>query len=417
MSDRKLYQAVSDKFTEITEQMAMHDSIKMILSQPKNEIIVNFPVLMDDGSYQLFKGYRIQHNNILGPFKGGIRFHPEVSLDETKALSMLMTIKCALVQIPFGGAKGGIKFSPFKYSREELRRITRRFTSALGNNIGPSHDIPAPDVGTNSQTMVWMMDTYKNVGKTQEFHNAVVTGKSLNCGGSEGRNSATGFGAIYNVEYWAEDTKFDLSKSTFAIQGMGNVGSFAALKMAENGSKLVAVNDYAGTLIDPNGIDVEALATYMQEKRTLEGFNGLKLQSRDAFFEAENDIMILAALENQVAENEAPKIKSKLVVEGANGPVTPEGEAILLERGIEILPDILTNAGGVVVSYFEWVQNKNSESWELEEVERKLRKRLKRAFDAVRKIQIEEKKSMRDSCYLRALNYINDVYLERGIFP
>ena len=267
----KFLDNVLKKYNAAADLINLESSVRTILSHPKNEIIVNFPVKMDNGEYKIFKGYRIQHNNSLGPYKGGIRYHQEVKLDEVKALAMLMTIKCSLAGLPLGGAKGGVKFNPRDYSNEEIIHITRRFVHALGDNIGPSYDIPAPDMGTNAQTMVWMMDTYMNTREMSQRHNVrgVVTGKSVDCGGTLGRNSATGTGVVMCIEEWAKGTGTDLQNATFSVQGFGNVGSWAAVRLAEHGSKLTAVNDHTGTIVDPNGIDVFALQKYVKHLHLL----------------------------------------------------------------------------------------------------------------------------------------------------
>ena len=414
-----LFENVIRKFNDVADRINLEPRVRTILSQPKNEIIVNFPVKMDDGSYRLFKGYRVQHNNVLGPYKGGFRFHEEVNLDEVKALAMLMTIKCSLAGLPLGGAKGGIKFNPKSVSPAEMERITRRFVHALGANIGPFHDIPAPDVGTNAQTMDWMMDTFVNTASAGERHNlkGVVTGKSVDAGGTVGREAATGTGAVMCIEEWAHVKGLSLSGMSYAIQGFGNVGSWAAVAMARNGARLVAVNDAAGTIIDPNGIDVEALRRYVREHRTLEGFGTCALADRTAFWGVPCDIMIPAALENQIGAAEATALKCRLVAEGANGPTTPEGDAVLEKRGIEIIPDVLCNSGGVIVSYFEWLQNKTGEAWDEERVTHSLRKIITKAHREVASIAAANKIDMRSACYWKALKQIDRVYAARGIFP
>src|SRR5690554_6604414 len=341
------------------------DHVRLILSEPKNEVIVNFPVRMDDGSYELFTGYRIQHNNVKGPYKGGIRYHHEVTLDEVKALAALMTYKCALLNVPFGGAKGGIRMTPDNYSQTELERITRRFTHDLGNNIGPEYDIPAPDVGTNSQIMVWMMDTYMNTHNANDKNaqRGIVTGKTLNSGGSVGREKATGQGVVYCIQEWADEHGFRLDGCSYTLQGFGNVGSHTAQILSRLGAVLVAVQDHTGALYNPEGIYPRKLIDYVDEKGGVVGYPGAKTITTDEFWEAECDIYIPAALELQVTEEVARKLKARVVVEAANGPTSLSGERVLRERGIEVIPDTMANAGGVVVSYFEWIQNKRSESW------------------------------------------------------
>ncbi|MEO7094772.1 MAG: Glu/Leu/Phe/Val dehydrogenase [Polyangiales bacterium] len=390
-----------------------------ILSQPKNEVITHFPVKMDNGEVRLFKGYRIQHSNLLGPFKGGIRYHESVSLDDLKALASMMTWKCALMRIPFGGGKGGIKFNPREVSRSELQRITRRFTHALGSNIGPEYDIPAPDVGTSGQTMSWFMDTYMNMtGNAQKQSvKGVVTGKPVASGGTLGREKATGQGVVHCITEWAKDANFDLEGSTFTVQGFGNVGSNAAVILSRLGASCTAVGDHSGYLSNPEGFNAHKLQDYVQAKGSIAGYPGGKTVTREEFFATKADIFLPCALENQVGEEEAKLLDVKMVAEGANGPLNPEGEKVLLDRGIAILPDVLANSGGVTVSYYEWVQNKRSESWSLEEVDERLEKAMKRAYREVFNFSREKKVDMRVAAYAIALQRIEAVYREREIFP
>jgi glutamate dehydrogenase (NAD(P)+) len=420
-SDDLLYRFVQEKIADVAERLGINHSVRTILSQPKNELIVNFPVEMDNGEHRLFKGYRIQHNNVLGPYKGGIRYHEDVRLDEVKALAMLMTIKCALVGLPLGGAKGGIKFDPNELSRDELRRVTRRFTVALGNNIGPGHDIPAPDMGTDEQTMAWMMDTFMTLCPPSERFSGrgVVTGKPIDCGGTDGRATATGYGVITCLQEWARHAGFDLSTCRFAVQGFGKVGYHAATSLHGLGATMVAVHDHSGVIIDEAGIDPVALLQHVQRTRQLAGFRGLETQSLEDFYSSHIDVLIPAALENTIDKGEAELIRAKVVVEGANGPVTGKGEEALLKNGVDIIPDVLANAGGVIVSYFEWIQNIRSESWELERVHDRLNKMLKRAYAQVLDIYGRErgKVTMRDACYMRAMQKLANVYDTRGIFP
>jgi glutamate dehydrogenase (NAD(P)+) len=417
-----LYQMASSQFVRAAETVKLDPDLKTILSQPKNEIIVNFPVRMDDGSYRLFKGYRIQHNNILGCYKGGIRYHPQVHLDEVKALASWMTWKCSLAGLPFGGGKGGIQIDPTKYSEGELQRITRRFTHALGTNIGPDFDIPAPDVGTNAQTMVWMMDTYVNTFGAANKNTArhVVTGKTLAAGGSEGRDEATGRGVVYTIAAWAQQNKLDLKGATFTVQGFGNVGSWAArILCSEHGSKLLAVQDHTGSLASSGdkGIDPEALTKHVAEKKGVAGFSGAKVIEKDAFWKIPADIVVPAALEAQVTSKNAPDIQCKLMAEGANGPTTPAADKILFGKGIDIIPDILCNSGGVIVSYFEWTQNKQGDSWYVDEVRAKLKRRIVDAFDRVMDTKKRYQTDTRNAAMITALERVAKSYKERGIFP
>ncbi|RMH40389.1 MAG: Glu/Leu/Phe/Val dehydrogenase [Deltaproteobacteria bacterium] len=390
-----------------------------ILRQPKNELIVNFPVRLDDGRYHMFKGYRIQHNNLLGPFKGGMRYHHEANLDEMKALAVWMTYKSAMHDIPFGGAKGGIKFDPRAHSKAELERITRRFTHALGSNIGPEWDIPAPDVGTNEQIMVWMMDTFMNVtGYTEK--NAVrrvVTGKSITSGGSHGRREATGTGIVHCITEWAHETRFSLDGARVIVQGFGNVGSHTARLLGKLGCSMVAVGDYRGYIYNPEGINPHRLAEHVAQTGSVVEYKGAEAISRDEFFEVECELFVPAALELEIGTEEARKLQCKLVAEGANGPTHPDAERILHERGIDVIPDVLCNSGGVVVSYYEWLQNKRAERWDLEEVEQKLERRMRRTYAAVRQLQRQRDIDWRTACYGVALERIQQAYAERGIFP
>jgi glutamate dehydrogenase (NAD(P)+) len=414
-----LYNVVQGQLDKAAKAVNLSREVALILSQPKNELIVHFPVRMDDNSYRLFKGYRIQHNNILGPYKGGIRYHEEVTLDEVKGLAAAMTWKSALHDIPYGGAKGGIKFNPRLHSKLELERITRRYTHALGANIGPEFDIPAPDVGTNAQTMVWIMDTYMNVVGFHEKNamRRVVTGKTIAAGGSYGRETATGQGVVHCITEWAKDRRFNLNGCSFTVQGFGNVGMHAAKILAKLGASLVAVGDYKGYITNPEGINTHKLAEHVAQTGSVEGYKHSKPITREEFFSVETDIFIPAALELEIGEKEARALKCKVIAEGANGPTYPEAEAILLDRGVDVLPDILVNSGGVMVSYYEWLQNKRSERWDLEEVEAKLEKRMKRTYQINRDFAIERKLDFRTAAYAIGLQRIEQAYSERGIFP
>jgi glutamate dehydrogenase (NAD(P)+) len=414
-----LYTIVQQQLDKASKAINLSREVALILSQPKNELIVNFPVRMDDGTYRLFKGYRVQHNNILGPFKGGIRYHEEVSLDELKGLAAAMTWKSALHDIPYGGGKGGIKFNPRLHSKSELERITRRYTHALGQNIGPEFDIPAPDVGTNAQTMVWIMDTYMNVIGFNEKNavRRVVTGKTITAGGSYGRETATGQGVVHCVTEWAKDRRFNLNGSSFIVQGFGNVGSHCAKILAKLGASLVAVGDYKGYIANPEGLNAHKLAEHVAQTGSVEGYKHSRPITRDEFFAMECDLFVPAALELEVGEKEAKALKCKVVAEGANGPTYPEAEQILLDRGVDILPDIMVNSGGVIVSYYEWLQNKRSERWDLEEVESKLERRMKRTYALVQDYARERKMDFRTAAYAIGLERIEKAYSERGIFP
>jgi glutamate dehydrogenase (NAD(P)+) len=390
-----------------------------ILSQPKNELIVNFPVRRDNGKIELFKGYRVQHNNILGPYKGGIRYHHEANLDEMKALAVWMTFKSALHEIPFGGAKGGIKFEPRAYSRTELERITRRFTAALGANIGPDFDIPAPDVNTNSQTMVWMMDTYMNLVGASDRNTVrgVVTGKSVISGGSHGRAEATGQGVVHCITEWARERAFNLDGAHVILQGFGNVASHTARLLSQRGVVIVGVGDVGGYIANTEGINPHKLGEHVHRTGSVSGYKGASKITRDEFFALDAEIFVPAALELELGVPEAKTLKCKLVVEGANGPTYPEAEAILHDRGIDLIPDILANAGGVIVSYYEWLQNKRSEQWELSDVLGRLEKRMKQTYANVRQYAQAQKTDWRTASYAIGLERLQLCYRERGIFP
>lgn len=412
----KVVQAYLEEAAKIAE---IPEYITTILSQPKNEIIVNFPVKMDDGSIRLFKGYRIQHNNVLGPYKGGIRYHKSVTLDDVKALAAMMTWKTALMNLPLGGGKGGIKFDPNEVSRDELQRITRRFVHALGSNIGPETDVPAPDMGTDARTMSWAMDTYMNtVGHiSKQAVKGVVTGKPIASGGTVGREKATGQGVVHCITEWAAEKDFNLGGSTLIVQGFGNVGSHTAVILSRLGVSTIAVGDHTGYLVNPEGFNPHKLQEYVRKNRSIAGYPGGKPISREEFFRIKADIFVPAAMENQIGAEEGAALQVRLVAEGANGPCTPEGEKALLDRGIDILPDVLANSGGVTVSYYEWVQNKRSESWSLEEVDARLEKAMKRAYREVVEVARHKKCTLRVAAYAVALQRIAAVYAERDIFP
>jgi len=415
-----LFATALDQFNRGADLIDLPDDLRSILSQPKNEIIVNFPVRMNNGTYRVFRGYRIQHSNLLGPYKGGVRFHNMVALDEVKALASWMTWKSALCDIPFGGAKGGISFDPTVLETDELERVVRRFTHALGSNIGPDHDIPAPDLGSNAQSMVWMMDTYANSTGSTERQNVkrIVTGKTLETGGSPGREKATGQGVVFCLQHWADEVGFDLVGATVSIQGFGNVGSATGRILQVHGARLVAVQDHGGSITDEDGIDAFELADWVREHGSVAGFPSAMWIDDEDFWSVPADLLVPAALENQVTAEHAGRIQARVVVEAANGPTTLEAEKILAQRGIDVLPDILVNAGGVVVSYFEWLQNRSAERWDLEDVDFKLRETLWKACDAVVDIRKElEIQSRRDAAYAVALRRLQVVYKQRGIFP
>ncbi len=414
-----LYENVTKQVDKAAKMMGLDPDIHQILSKPTNEIVVNFPVKLADGRIEMFTGYRIQHNNALGPYKGGLRYHPAVNRDEVRALAAWMTWKTAIANLPYGGAKGGIQFDPKQYSNEDLERITRRFTFALGENIGPEYDIPAPDVNTNAQIMAWIVDTFVSMQAPHQrqanFH--VVTGKPIESGGSVGRDKATGQGVVFLIERWAKDNHFDLSQSSYFVQGYGNVGSWAARLMKEHGANLLAVEDASGAIYNAQGIDPDELLAHTRKNNGVSGYPGAEAVDHETFLATEADIFIPAALESQLTAETAPLVKARLVAEGANGPTTPEGDAVLMEAGIDLLPDVLCNAGGVIVSYFEWLQNKRAEFWDLEEVDAKLHKLLMSAYRRVRDTAEEYGTDWRTAAYIVALKRLRMVYKNRGIFP
>ncbi len=417
---RGMMDNVMEQFETAANKINLHPNIKKILSITNNEIIVNFPVKMDNGDVEIFTGYRVQHNNALGPYKGGLRYHPTVDIDAARALAMWMTWKTSLAGLPYGGGKGGIKLDPSKYSQGELERITRRFTFALADNIGPEHDIPAPDVNTNSQTMAWMADTYMSTRPPAErtANQHVVTGKPAGSGGLEGRDRATGYGVYLSIKFWAEKNNESLKDKRFIVQGFGNVGYWAAHFLEQDGAKLVAVQDASGSIRNSSGIHVEDLFNYSKANNGhVSGFPEAFDLDNEKFFRTECDICIPAALGNQITKDNAKIIQARLIAEGANGPTNVEGEKILLERGITIIPDILCNSGGVVGSYFEWLQNRSGELWQLDEVMAKLHKKLKESFDKVYDYATVEGIDMRTAAYCIAIQRIEKAYIQRGIFP
>lgn len=414
-----LYENVITQFNKAADLMNLDGGVRKILSTTENEIVVHFPVKMNNGQIEMFTGYRVQHNDALGPFKGGLRYHPDVNLDEVRALAAWMTWKCALTGIPFGGAKGGIQVDPANYSVPELERITRRFAYAIGNNIGPEYDIPAPDVNTNAQIMAWILDTYLSTVPPHDRHRNihVVTGKPLEAGGSAGRDKATGQGIAYTIQRWAQDNGLSLAGATFMVQGFGNVGSWAARLLRSLGARLIAVEDVTGGTRNRDGLDPEKILEYARVHGGVFKFPYGEFVDHIMFLKTQADIFLPAALQSQITAETAPWLKVRLVAEGANGPTDPEGDAVLQERGIDVIPDILCNSGGVIVSYFEWVQNKRSESWDLEEVDCKLKKRITAAYERVRDKAAELSTDWRTAAYALALARLEKVYMERGIFP
>lgn len=389
------------------------------LKYPERELKVAIPVRMDDGTTKVFEGYRIQHSTSRGPAKGGIRFHPAVNLDEVKALAAWMTFKCAVVNIPYGGGKGGVICDPNQLSEDELRAITRRFTAAIAPLIGPEQDIPAPDVGTNAAVMGWMMDTYSML-KGHCVH-GVVTGKPIELGGALGRNEATGRGVMFTTKNVIKKLDLKPEDTTVAIQGMGNVGSITAKLLHKEGLKVVAVSDVSGGIYNPNGLNVSHILEFLSKdrKNLLSNYNedGMIRLSNEELLELDVNILIPAALENQINAANADKIKANVIIEAANGPTTSEADTILTDKGILVVPDILSNAGGVVVSYFEWVQNIQSVSWTEEAVNEKLKNIMDPAFDAVWDIAEKNNVTLRTGAYLIAVKRVVDAKKARAIWP
>ena len=415
-----MYESVQAQFNKAADKMNLNPNIRKILSATNNEIVVHFPVKMDDGSVEVFTGYRVQHNNALGPYKGGLRYHATVDIDAAKALAIWMTWKTSLAGLPYGGGKGGIQLDPKNYSMGELERITRRFTYALGDNIGPEYDIPAPDVNTNAQIMAWMADTYMSTKEPSERskYSHVVTGKPVGSGGLEGRDRATGYGVVTTLKSWAKWKNVSLEGKKYIVQGYGNVGQWASIFMKENGAILTAVQDASGTIYNANGIDPQELLDYTNTTGgNVAGFANAEAIDGSTFFALDCDVCIPAALGSQITANNAASIKAMVIAEGANGPTTPEGEAILLERGIDIIPDILCNSGGVIGSYFEWLQNRNGEIWQMEDVIEKLDKKLTISFNRVIGTASDYSTDLRTAAYIEAIKRIELAYTQRGVFP
>ena len=384
------------------------------LKRPKRALIVDVPIEMDDGSIAHFEGFRVQHNMSRGPGKGGVRFHPDVTLEEVMALSAWMTVKCAAVNLPFGGAKGGVRVDPKKLSRQELEKVTRRYTSEIGIIIGPHTDIPAPDVNTNGQIMAWMMDTYSmNVGGTAT---GVVTGKPIHLGGSLGRVKATGRGVFVTGREAARRIGMDLRGARIAVQGFGNVGSVACELLVESGAKLVAVQDHSGTIFNGGGMEMGALVAHAQ-KDGVAGFDGARSMDNADFWDVDCDILIMAALEGQLTAERARGTTARLVLEGANGPTVPEADDILAERGVLVVPDVICNAGGVTVSYFEWVQDFSSYFWDEDEINVRLDRIMMNALNHIWDTADQHKIGLRTATFAVACERILAARQERGLYP
>jgi len=406
------FEIVQKEIKSACDKLGLDNSVYEILKEPERVLTVSIPVKMDDGTTKTFIGFRSQHNTAIGPAKGGVRFHPNVSLDEVKALSTWMTFKCSVVGIPYGGGKGGVICNPKELSKGELERLSRGFFKAISPIIGPEKDIPAPDVYTNAQVMAWFMDEFS----TLRGYNTpgIVTGKPIIIGGSLGRNEATARGATFTIREAAKNTGLDLTKATVAIQGYGNAGSIAARLLSELGCKIVAVNDSQGGAYDPAGLDPMAVLEYKNKNKTVKGYPGSKDISGEELLELAVDILVPAALENVITSKNAANIKAKIVGECANGPTTPEADEVLYKNGVLVIPDILCNAGGVTVSYFEWVQNLMNFYWTEEEVNTRLEHIMVKAFSEVYKMHEDYKVNMREAAYMVSIKRIADAMKVRG---
>ena len=395
--------------------MHLDEGIHEILKTPKRVLTVSIPVRMDDGRVKVFIGHRVQHNDARGPFKGGIRYHPAVTLDEVKALAMWMTWKCAIVDVPFGGGKGGIVCDPKSMSETELERLTRRYAYMISDIVGPYVDIPAPDVYTSPREMAWFMDTYSALKGS--ITPAVITGKPINIGGSQGRTEATGLGTAICAREAAKKLGLNLNGSKVVIQGFGNAGTFAARFLKSMNANIIAVSDSKGGVYNEDGLDVEELIAYKQKSGAVKGFPKSKEVSNKELLELECDILVPAAYENQITHENANNIKAKVIVEAANGPTTPDADEILFKRGMLVVPDILANAGGVTVSYFEWVQNLTRDYWSYEKVTSMLEDKMVKAFNSVYKTAEEYKVDMRKGSMVLAVSRVVDAIKSRGIWP
>ena len=415
LAEDPAYAIALAQFNTVADRLQLDSGIREILRLPKRELITHFPVKMDDGSIRVFTGYRIQHNVARGPAKGGIRYHPLVSQGEVRALAMWMTWKCAVVSIPYGGAKGGVACEPKQMSLSELERLTRRYTSEISILIGPQEDIPAPDMNTNARVMAWIMDTYSmNVGYSVP---GVVTGKPLEIGGSQGRDEATGRGVAIITDEAMCHLGRSLDGATVVIQGFGNVGSHAARILYEMGARIVGASDSSGGVYNPSGLDPALLSRFRSEGGRLVDYTDGDSVTNAEILELPCDILVPAALENQITAGNASLVQARVIVEGANGPTTPEADAILQDKGVLLVPDILANAGGVVVSYFEWIQGMQHYFWDIEEVRTKLEHIIKGAFREVVSLAEEQSVSLRDAALMLAVNRVAQAIDIRGVFP
>lgn len=408
------FESMMERFDFAAKKLGLENGIYQYLKSPTKQIITSIPIIMDDGRIEVFEGYRVIHNDILGPSKGGIRYADDVNLDEVKALAAWMTWKCAIVNIPFGGAKGGVRCDPNKLSQTELERLTRRFTSNLLDVFGPEKDIPAPDMNTNEQTMAWIMDTYSMHSKRTET--AVVTGKPFILGGSLGRREATGRGVMIVSIAALNKLGIDPKKATSVVQGFGNVGSVSAQLLHEQGVKILAVSDVTGGYYNKKGLDINEMIEYTKKNKTLAKFGKAEAISNEELLELECDLLVPAAREDQITKKNADKLKCKIISEGANGPTTAKADPILNEKGILVIPDILANAGGVTVSYFEWVQDRMGFFWTLETVNERLERMMIDAFNHVYDVAEKHNVSLRIGAYISAIDKVAKTLKMRGIY-
>ncbi|HAS16421.1 MAG TPA: glutamate dehydrogenase [Nitrospiraceae bacterium] len=409
------YIDVLEQFDAAADWFCLDRNIWKRLRLPQRALCVTMPIRMDNEEVQVFQGFRVQHDTSLGPTKGGVRYHPGVNLGEVAALAMNMTWKCALVGLPYGGAKGGIRCNPKNLSRRELQRLTRRYTAEIFPLIGPDHDIPAPDVGTNEQVMAWMMDTYSQ--QRGYAVPGVVTGKPICIGGSLGREEATGRGVVYITLETLRHLGIKAEGSTAVVQGFGNVGSIAARFLISNGIKVVGVSDSTCGVYNRNGLDISALISYKKSKHTLEGYSNAEMITNEELFGLECTILVPAALSGQITEENADRLKCRIIVEGANSPTTSGADEILRERGVFVIPDILANSGGVIVSYFEWVQDLQKYFWKEKEINERLQEVITTAFIEVLKFSVSENIDMRKASMVKAIKRLADAHLARGLYP
>jgi glutamate dehydrogenase (NAD(P)+) len=414
LDEENPFEAMMSRFDRAAELLDLEPGIYKILRNPEKQLIVSVPVMMDNGDVEVFTGYRVLYNTSRGPAKGGIRFDLNVTLEEVKALSAWMTWKCAVVNLPFGGAKGGVICDPLSMSVGELERVTRRYTKGIISLLGPDTDVPAPDVNTNERVMAWLMDTYSmHVGRTE---NAVTTGKPVEMGGSLGRKEATGRGCMLVTKEALAHLGMDINGATVAVQGFGNVGSIAAKLMTQQGAKVIGISDRAGAFFNAKGIDVDAAIEHVQQHRSLDGFTGGDLIDADELLTLDVDVLVPAALENVITTKNAPRIRAKVICEGANGPTTAAADPILDEKGIFVIPDILANAGGVTVSYFEWVQDRMGYFWSEAIVNERLGDIITRSFGDVLQLSKQHRVNMRTAAYMLSISRVATVHRLRGIY-